>query len=481
MAEYYDLIVVGTSFAGAFFLHKYLDRFGSSHPRVLVLEWGQAQDHVDRLESGKPRRFTSAHLLENRTPEKKWAFEIGLGGTSAAWWACTPRFMPNDFRMKTKYGVARDWPMSYDDLEPYYCDAEELLSVSGGSDTPYPRSKPCPLPAHLMSEPDQVLAKAYPGKHIPMPCARWSVPLDNPPRAQCCAYGGCAYCPVDAKYTIQNSMMALYERPEVELRLEHQALAVDTKGNTATGVTFVDKKSGVVGKANADLIVLGANPIFNPVLLWNSGLDHKMTGKNLCEQVSTYATAKLKGLKSFGGSTSLTGSGFMLYDEPYRNERAGALLEISNIPRLRTDPGRWREVTHFKVISEILHDPESQVGLAEPADPEAGKLGKPFASFAGLGEYTERTIRALESDLNRVLSPLPVEELVVHRESASEGHICGTTVMGDDPEDSVLDGRLRYHGIDNLILTGCGAFPTTPPSNPTLTLCALSLWAADKL
>jgi choline dehydrogenase-like flavoprotein len=60
----------------------------------------------------------------------------------------------------------------------------------------------------------------------------------------------------------------------------------------------------------------------------------------------------------------------------------------------------------------------------------------------------------------------------------TKSHIQGTTVMGDRPDDSVIDRTLKHHDIRNLFVLGSGCFPTGAPANPTLTICALSLWAA---
>ncbi|MBI4716525.1 MAG: GMC family oxidoreductase [Planctomycetes bacterium] len=480
---HYDLIVVGTSFAGTFFLHKYLERFAQRQPRILVLERGSNQTLEWRLETGKAGDVPESETFANRTPERKhWSAHVTFGGNSNVWWACAPRFMPNDFRMQTLYGVGTDWPISYEQLDPYYEQAEELMSVSGGSPTPYPRRKPYPLPPHLLGEAEEALARAYPGEFIPLPSARWSLPLTNPARAQCCASGVCTFCPIDAKFTILNSMADLYRRPGVELRLGCPALAVETRGNMATGVTWLDQAGGTRHTSRADIVVLGANPIINAFLLMRSGLAHPRLGKRLCDQRSTFVSVKLAGLTSFGGSTSLTSHGYMLYDGAFRSEHAGFLLEIDNMPRFRVEQNRWREVLHFKAIAEVLPSESSYVGM-DSSDPANGPNlpGRPYTHYEQDGDYTERAFAALPALLERALAPLPVEAIEIQGRSLGEGHMAGTTMMGNDPASSVVDRNLAWHGIPNLVLPGSGVFPTMPPANPTLTLAALALWAADRI
>lgn len=483
MDEHYDLIIVGTSFAGTFFLHQYLRRFTARSPRILVLERGSHKPLEWRLETGQPGELNEAEVCTNRTPQMhEWSVHVTLGGCSNSWWACTPRFLPNDFRMQSLYGVGCDWPIAYADLEPHYEEAERLMSVSGGSLAPYPRRGPCPLPPHLIGEAEQVLANAYPGLFIPLPTARWSLPQKNPTRSQCCASGVCTFCPIDAKFTILNSMADIFRQPGVELRLGCPAMLVETRGNIATGVTWLESASGKMRTTKADLVVLGANAIMNPFLLLRSGLRHPLLGRRLGDQRSTFVSVKLKGLQSFGGSTSLTSQGFMLYDGPFRKDHAGFLLEVDNMPRLRIERDRWREVLHFKAIAEVLPDERNHVGIDEStvsADPT--RLGKPYTYHGGDGDYTERAFQALPQLLNQALAPLPVEGIEIQGRSLGEGHITGTTMMGNDPQTSVVDRNLAYHGIANLIVPGSGVFPTTPPANPTLTLAALALWAADRL
>ncbi len=482
MAEHYDLIVAGTSFAGSFFLEGYLRRFGPRRPRVLVLERGAREEHEWRVATNRFAGLTEAEVIVNRTPAKPWATHITFGGCSNTWWACTPRFLPNDFRMRSTYGVGRDWPLGYDDLEPYYELAEQRLQVAGAADAPYPRRGPCPLPPHLLSQPEQALRKAYPDQFFPLPAARWSLPLDDPPRAQCCAAGRCGICPVDAKFTVQNSMAELYRTPGVTLKLRCPVLTVETRGNLASGVTYYDEVAGREGAASGDLIVLGANAIMNPFLMLRSGIEHPVLGTGLGEQHGVFVRARLRGMKAFGGSSSLTGHGYMLYDGDHRRDRAAALLEVSNVPeRFRLERGRWLEVLNMKAIFEVLPEERNRVGIAEPGGRTPGDLGKPFTSHEVIGEYTHRAVRRLREDLDRLLAPLPVEAIDILDPAPTESHITGTTPMGTDPATSVVDADLVCHAYRNLLLPGSGVFPTTPPANPTLTLCALSLRAADRL
>ena len=81
--------------------------------------------------------------------------------------------------------------------------------------------------------------------------------------------------------------------------------------------------------------------------------------------------------------------------------------------------------------------------------------------------------------IDRLSEALPIERIVTTGLGATAAHIQGTAVMGDDPATSVVDRYLMHHQYRNLLVLGASAFPTAGPAYPTLTVSALSLWAAD--
>ena len=469
----YDLVLVGTGFASSFFLHRYL-ALAPATARVLVLERGELREHRwqiahrDELE----RDANAACRLERSA--KPWVFRLAVGGSSNCWWGCTPRFLPEDFRLQSTYGVGRDWPVSYDDLEEYYCDAEEMMAVSGPSDgSPYPRSRPYPQPPHRFSDPDRLLKRRFPDTFFNQPAARPSRAIPSG-RPRCCASGVCSRCPIDSKFTVLNSLAHLYRsEPRVTLLTGAVATALDVAGNRVTAVRY--RHADGEGVARADLVGLGANAIFNPHLLLRSGLPEGMAGHGLLEQVSRNVVVELRGVDNFQGSTSITGQGYMLYAGAHRRSRAAALMESWNVPILRNEPGKWRQRVRLKFIFEDLPQPGNRVQVG--ADPD-----RPDIEYRQPSAYARQGVDALESNLPRVLEALPVERYYVDPDfPETEGHILGTTIMGTDPSSAVVDRQLLHHRVRNLAVLGGSVFPTISPSNPTLTICALSLWAADTL
>ena len=468
----YDLILVGTGFASSFFLSAYLDRCRADE-RILVLERGHRDSHAWQLQHRQPASTDHRSTFVNRHRRKQWFYTPALGGGSNCWWAVTPRFMPNDFALHSTYGVGVDWPLTYDGLEPFYGRAEDLMAVSGPADgSPQPRSTPYPQPPHRFSQPDELLKKAYPELFFHQPTARARQATAH--RPACCASGVCHLCPIDAKFTVLNEMGHLYTDPRVTLVLGATVQHVETSGGTARGVGY--RKGGAEIQARGQLVALGANALFNPHILLRSGLDHPLLGKALHEQVSVTATIDLDGVDNFSGSTSITGHGYMLYDGPHRARRAGCLIETWNVPSLRLERGKWRQRLVLKFMFEDLPDPRNHVRLY-PDDPT-----RPETVYRNHSGYAQRGIDALADILPDLLRPLPVENIDLNPlPTATENHILGTVPMGGDPQRSIVDRHLIHHQVRNLLVLGGSAFPTSSPANPTLTLSALSLWAADHL
>ena len=468
----YDTVIIGSSFASSFFLHAHLQRMPPA-ARVLVLERGPHTDHAQQVKHRANSPIEVGETFERAgDPTKEWTFSVGFGGSSNCWWACTPRMLPNDFRMRSAYGVGRDWPVSYEELESFYCAAEEIMQISGPGDGPFPRSRPYPQPPHRFTDPDRLLKARNPRQYFHMPTARARVATDT--RGACCANAVCRLCPVDAKFTIQNGMRQTYGDPRVTVLLNAEAMAIETTAGVATGVRYAHE--GRTKLAKASLVVLGANAIFNPFLLLKSGLDDPLLGRRLHEQAAIEATVYLDGVDNFQGSTSITGHGYMLYDGPHRSRYAGCLIEAWNRPFFRLEPGRYRQVLNLKFIFEDMPSSDNRVTVSE-RDPSM-----PMAYFDARSDYLMAGVRELSNNMPRVLEGLPVERVQLSTKIApTEAHILGTTVMGDDPADSVVDRRLVHHKVRNLVVAGSSVFPTGAPANPTLTLSALSLYAAAHL
>ena len=472
--ERYDVIIVGTGFAGAFFLMRYLERAGE-HARALVLERGRDDSKEWQLRHRATSSIPADKVFINRTPRHLWLTSPGFGGNSRCWWAGAMRMMPNDFRLRSQYGVGDDWPLSYDDLEEHYGNVEQVMLVSGPDDLPMRRSRRHPLPPHRLSSPDEMLKERFPDSWFHPTTARASVPTGQ--RGVCAAHGVCDLCPNDAKFTVQNGLAHIYKDSRVTLLLESVVDGIDVSAGVATGVYF--RRSDRAEEAHGDLVVLAGSALFNPHILLRSGITHRLLGKRLHEQLGIDVCVDLNGVGAYDGSTVITGNGYMFYDGPHRRNHAACLVETWNAPfahqpaALRADRGRWNHRQYFRFCFEDLPCEDNAVTVS------AQDASLAETTFNGFSDYALRGAAHVTRMVDELAQALPIERIVRMEQTMTVGHIQGTTVMGHDPEHSIVDRYLVHHRVRNLLILGAGAFPTATPTLPTLTVSALSLWAAD--
>lgn len=469
----YDLVLVGTGFGAAFFLHGALPRL-SPAARVLVLERGGHFSHARQIAEQRNSEIESASTIRVPAGHKSWQFTLGFGGGSNCWWGVTPRLHPTDFELRSRYGVGRDWPIGYDDIEPYYAQAETIMGIAGPPEiaTLFPRSAPFPQPPHRLSAPDLRMRRGDPAHHFALPTARSRVATAT--RGVCCANATCSLCPNDAKFTVLNGLAADFADPRVTLMTGAEVLRFETRAGMISGAVF--RHDGRETVAAGDLFVLGANAIFSPALLQRSGIAGAPTGNGLHEQLGAEVEVQLDGLDAFDGSTATTGINYALFDGPHRRSASGVAVLFRNHwwHGLRTEAGRWRQTLPLLLIAEDLPSDDNQVVAA-------GSDGPPLVAHAARSTYAHKGIERALEHLPRLLAPLPVERIVLHGLRDNEAHMQGTLRMGRSPHDSVIDVGQVHHRARNLVVVGTAVFPTCGCANPSLTAAALSLRAADRL
>src|SRR5438093_13636568 len=208
-----DVCIVGAGAAGSVLALE----LGRRGVRVVVLESGPRHDFAKRWEY--VRRYVR-HQNPWRTPlweldrqtvggpvpyHLEWKRARGVGGSTLHWEGYALRLHTSDFRLRSLYGIADDWPISYQALEPYYGAAERALGVAGEPDEPWAssRSAPFPLPAFPFSHSDGLFARACRGLGVAihhLPQARNSIAYGG--RPQCRACGTCHVCPTGAKASV---------------------------------------------------------------------------------------------------------------------------------------------------------------------------------------------------------------------------------------------------------------------------------------
>lgn len=469
VGQQFDVVVVGSGFGSLFFVHELLKH---GRQRILILEWGENTPHDAQLAQKRNSQIPASSTYYS--PESKpWNFTIGLGGGTNCWFAQAPRFHPNDFQLLSRYGVGQDWPISYDALEEYYCDAEEIMAISGDPDMArvLPRSRPFPQPPHRMSAPDQRLKDARPDLHFTMPTARARIATES--RNACCASLRCQLCPADAKFTAHNGFAHIFSHPDVTICTGARVTALDKIG-AAISAALV-QSAGREYRVRGDLFVLGANAIHSPAILQASGLGGGLTGKGLHESYGVDMEVFLDGVDNFDGSTITTGLDYGLYDGAFRSEAAAALIYFENrwAHGLRPERGRWRQTLPLTIVVEEL--------LAESAVTAAPGETVPIVRYTGESTYVKAGLARVEKLLPEILSALPVEAIHHRGVRPTESHLQGTLRMGSDPALSVVDAGQMHHQWRNLVVVGSSVFATCSCANPSLTVAALSLRAARML
>jgi len=471
----YDVVVVGSGFGSLFFLQRFLDR---PRQRVLMLEWGETWDNATQLEHGKNGAIdiedTFTYRPEPGGENKVWHYTIGTGGGTNCWYAQTPRPLPSDFELATRFGVGMDWPLSYDELEPYLSEAEEIMAISGEDAIGRfsPRSRPYPQPPHRGSQVDRLMKAAQPELHFAMPCARARVPTAN--RPACCASNRCYLCPVNAKFTGLAELDHIFSHENLDLVTGAKVLRFETEGGLVKEAVF--EKDGRIERVRADFFVLGANSIQSPAILLASGIDEGPVGQGLHETHGYNVEVLLDGVQNYDGSTITTGINYSLTEGDFRKDHAAVMLFFENrwMHGLRPERGRWRESLSMLVLAEEIPDLRSRVTL----NPSSGAVE--VITVPG-SDYAERGFRKAMEALPDVLAPLPVEEIRIMGRRWTEGHVQGSLRMGARAGDSVVDGRQIHHRYRNLMVVGASVFPTCLNATPSLTAAALSLRAAELL
>jgi choline dehydrogenase-like flavoprotein len=430
-----------------------------------------------------------------------------VGGTTWHWAAQAWRNVPGDFRMLTLYGVGVDWPISYDELDPYYQQAEEIMGVSGAPNTGSPRSKPFPM--QPVAEPwamRRIRERLDPVfRVVSNTTARNSRSYDG--RPACCGNNSCQpICPIDAQYhgglaadAAEAAGARLIANANV-YQLEHDASGrvtaalyydPDKQSHRVTGKTFIVAANGI---ESPRLLLLSTSAKF-PHGLANS---RDMVGRHLMDHPSTSLTFDADEELWLGRGPQSPSSINTMRDGPFRAQHAPYRLDFTNISRVdgvtrtlinagvygpelekRLRFSAAHEMS-LKDVLEVLPNPENRIDLSSKKD--AMGIPQPQAHYA-IDDYTRRAAARSRLDFIRVAELMGGTNLRHSKEGdfANNQHICGTLSMGRDPASSVCDAWGRAHDHANLFLAGTGVLPTAGTCNSTQTGLALALRTVEHL
>ena len=526
-----DVIIVGSGVAGALIA----DQLAGAGVSVAILEAGEEVDRADAVETFQnaliktpesaypvgpdadhPLSWDMDYYYRQTGPAKfKSTYIKAVGGTTWHWLGTAIRMSPEDFRLQSTHGRGVDWPVSYDELEAYYARAEDELGVAGAAGSPPTahRSTDFPMPAIPQTYLDKVFAEKLAGTdyHVtPTPQARNSVDRDD--RPGCCGSGSCIpVCPIGAKYDASVHVQRAVDKGAT-LHPATTAIKVEVGADgKISGVVFA-RRDGSTGTATGKLYVIAAHAMETPRLLLASANENApngvanssdQVGRNLMDHPSQLSWAwtadpvwPYRGPLSTSGIENLSTGDF-------RAERGAFRIEIGN------DGHNWptgaplttakeliakglrgaeldralRDQTarHIRMASlvEQLPDPENRITL-HPNEKDRYGVPLPMIHYS-IDDYVRDGLAAAAKAHQEIFEALGTTETVHDSDFNGSGHIIGTCRMGDDKETSVVDAQLRSHDHANLFIAGSSVFPTSATANPTLTIAALSLRAAETM
>ena len=518
------VVIVGAGATGAAFAW----RAAAAGMDVVCLERGhwtppastpstRADWEVQRLtsRSANPniRKGVADYPIMDDTSAIKPAIYNGVGGSTVLWSAHAPRFRPSDFRVHSLDGVGADWPITYWDIAPYYEMNDDIVGVSGRSGDPGnpPRTPRQTPPVPLGGAGKRVAAALNQlGWHW------W--PTDGQiltePRNGRPACNGCGPCEMGcfsgARASADNTYWPLALALGAKLITGASATRISTDDQgLAKSVLWCDE-SGHQHETAGDYIVMACNGIGTPrLLLASANGDHSNGLANSSGQVGRnlmlHPIAGVTGIwddrvDGWSGNDAFALLSQHFYEtDPDRGFLRGYEMQLtrSQGPLLTALGGfgldiSWGASHHQRFDTVFGHSATLAVTCEDlPVDHNFISLDESITDRFGVPaarlhyqveENAERLLDHGIASAQQLLYQSGARETVTTRVLPGAGfHLMGTARMGKDPRSSVVDADCRSHDIPNLLVIDGSVFASAAAVNPTPTMQAIALRAADQL
>lgn len=519
--DVYDVCVIGSGPAGGV-LSKELAESGA---KVVLIEAGRLQTYQDFHFHAWPYDFPKRvkpsvgypkEVVESIKYESSDAVSIdrirAVGGRSIHWNAGCFRFAEWDFRERSVAGVEADWPISYQEIAPYYSYVEKMIGVCGSRDGLAVLPDGDYLPPLKMRCSDLIVKRACDRMGIPFIATRKALltrPYDNRPPCHYC--GHCMEgCDVGAIFSVPASMLPKARKTGNFTLIENQLareILVDREGR-ARAVSVIDTVTRQQREIAARRFAVCCASVESARLLLNSRSPQHPNGlANSSDAVGRY----LHGHVTAGFQSYLEE---LIGTKPVNNDGA---LDHTYIPRFNMDRKNRPYVGGFQFQNQFAGfrypyqaqhlkgfgaDFKKQVRDLQPAFFQTGLFGKVIAR-------ADNRVTVDSSQRDAYGIPVPVVHFrfgendiaiwkdmkvkaqeILHAAKARmvfdtaavpsgfASHEVGTARMGNDPKTSVLNRFCRSHDVNNLYVVDGSCFVTFPEKNPTLTIMALAVRTA---
>jgi len=400
--EVFDAVIVGAGISGAIIARQ----LAESGMRVLILEAGPSQDYSEFLSrfyataakdnqspypvnpnAPMPRSSDAHKLMAGQTDASGYLVQHGpfstdttytrvLSGTTMHWEAKVLRMLPQDFKMQTTFGQGLDWPVDYDELEPYYRMAEREIGVSGDVEDQeylgikYPPGYVLPMHGMPLSYLDRQVAKGIDGTGVELMGERFELKVRTFPQGRngipnakydggngytplgavkthqaeeggrCQGNNNCVpICPVRAKYNAGKTLAAALQGGKVNVLDQAVAskIEIDRDSGRVTQIRFkkyhdLDSPAFVEGTAKGKIFVLCANAVENPRLMLASGLQSSsgLVGRNFMDHAYLLNWALLPEIAGTMRGTNCTGGIVAMRGGNFRKRQAAFSIDIHN-------------------------------------------------------------------------------------------------------------------------------------------------------
>ncbi len=503
-----DILIVGLGAAGGVLFGKLSEAGFDVTGLDAGPHWETEKDFVSDEREMEKLKWNDPRISEGENPLDVGGGTSGkgVGGGTVHYTMMSLRLHPSDFKTKSQDGVGEDWPIEYYDLEPYYTEIEQDLPIAGPEKFPWAaQSKPYKQSAHRLSCVDQKFktgAEKLGIEIAPCPLALITEPVTG--RQPCINRG---FCEQGCKPKAKSSTLITYIPRGIESggKVIAGAMAkkinLDETGKKIKSVVYT--KNGKDYEVECNTLILSAFAIETPRLLLNNksnefpdGLANSSgaVGKYLMCHSDHVVYGKFKDplFVYRNPPTASVTQDFYETDSKQDFKRGFSIAPYCGRPisfALGAQSGRpelWgRKLIDFMqeynfwlqlgIIGEVLPYEQNRVELAEEKD----SYGIPIArTIFSIGENEKKMIARGYEVMEKILSAAGATETF---RTPLFVHLMGTTRMGNDPKNSVVDKDLKSHDLENLYICGNSVFPTGGASNPTLTTQALAARLAGHL